>query len=104
MAAATYTRADRRRQAALAAKRIDPACSRELRGEIAAAIASGISNRRLEFRPGDTVDSVFRVSIPEVYAIASREGFVLSFDVPDMTPQALAQGIVAYSIQRSTAN
>lgn len=104
MGAATFTRTDRRRQQSLAAKRIDPACSLELRREIDAVLASAISQRRLEFRPGDTVERVFRGVIPEAYAIAMREGFVLSFDLPDMTPQALARGIVAYSIRRAALN
>jgi hypothetical protein len=104
MPAASLTRADRRRQQSLAAKRIDPACSLELRREIDAVLASAISKRRLEFRPGDTVERVFRSIVPEAYAVAAREGFVLSFDLPDMTPQALARGIVAYSLQRAVLN
>jgi hypothetical protein len=104
MTAATFTRADRRRQQSLAAKRIDPACSLELRREIDAVLASAISQRRFEFRPLESVESVFRTAIPEVYAVAAREGFVLSFDLPDMTPQALARGIVAYSIRRAALN
>jgi hypothetical protein len=104
MRPATFSRTERRRQQSLAAKRIDPACSRELQGEIVAALASAISKRRFEFHSGDTVEHIFRVAIPEVYAIAEREGFVLSFDLPEMTPQALARGIVAYSIKRRAVN
>lgn len=104
MPVASFTRADRRRQQSLAAKRVDSACSPELRREIDAVLASAISQRRLEFRPGDTVERVFRVAIPEVYAAAERNGFVLSFDLPDMTPQALSRGIVAYSIKRAVLN
>lgn len=102
--AATFTRADRRRQQSLAAKRIDPACSMDLRRDIDAVLASAISNRRLEFRLGDTVERVFRTTIPEVYELAARSGFVISFDLPDMTPQALARGIVAYSIKRAVVH
>jgi hypothetical protein len=104
MPTASFTRTDRRRQQSLAAKRIDPACSLELRREIDAQLATAISKRRFEFRAGETVERVFRSAIPEVYAIAEREGFVLSFDLPDMTPQALSRGIVAYSIKRRGVN
>jgi hypothetical protein len=104
MSTASFTRADRRRQQSLAGKRIDPACSLELRREIDAVLASAISKRRLEFRPGDTVEHVFRSVVPEAYAVAAREGFVLSFDLPDMTPQALARGVIAYSIKRRPLN
>ena len=100
MGAATFSRAERRRHQALAGKRIDPGCSHELRRAIVAALAAAISKRHFEFRPLDTVESVFRTAIPEVYAVAEREGFVLSFDLPEMTREALACGVIAYSIKR----
>jgi len=104
MPAATFSRSERRRHQALASKRIDPACSVDLRRAIDAALAGAISKRRFEFRALDTVESVFRIAIPEVYAVAEREGFVLSFDLPEMTRDALSRGVIAYSIKRRVLN
>src|ERR1700735_2266858 len=100
----TISRRERRSEAAKGRSRIDPACSPELRREIDAVLASAISGRSFEFRASDTVERVFQRTIPEVYAIAEREGFVLSFDLPEMTRQALSRGIIAYSIKRRVLN
>jgi hypothetical protein len=95
------SRAERRREQAKARRRVDPACPPELRRQIDAVLASAIAKKRFEFHPTDTVDGVFRREVPAPFAVAAEAGFRLSFDLPEMTPQALARGVIAYSLTRS---
>lgn len=97
-------RRERRAHEARARKRVDASASAELLREIDAYIASAIGNRTLQFFPGDTVERLMQREAPLAFAAAERAGFALSFDLPDMTKQALGRGIVNYSLTRRPLN
>ena len=91
-------RAERRREWSKRAARIE--APPEVDGRVREQIATAVSNRRLEFRPGETVQAAFVRMLPELFAFARALGFVLSFDLPEMTPAALSRGVIAYSLKR----
>lgn len=95
-------RAERRREQAKRRERID--APKEIEDRIRAEIASAIAKRHFEFFRGESVDAVFQREISHVFEFAQRDGFVLSFDVPEMTPQALTRGVIAYSLKRRPLN
>ena len=57
-----------------------------------------------EFLVGETIGNLVKRECPAIFSIPERAGFVLSFDLPENTSDALAQGILAYSIKRPRSN
>jgi hypothetical protein len=92
---------ERRRAAELRARLIDPACPEELAQKIHAQIGAQIARRSFEFHPGDSVHDVLMRDLPELFAIASDQSFVLSFDHPENSPVALSLGHLIYSVRRA---
>lgn len=91
-------RAERRREWAKRAARIE--APPEIDGKVREQIATAIGNRRLEFRAGESVQAVFMRLVPELFEFVRGLGYALSFDLPEMTPAALARGVIAYSLTR----
>lgn len=100
----TRARAERRREAAKSRSRIDLAWPVDLDERLRCELASSIANRRIEFRRSDSVHSLMAREFPALFAIASDAGFILSFDVPENSPQALGRGVIGYSIKRVALN
>jgi hypothetical protein len=98
----TFSRADRRREEAKTRGRIDPACPRELRRDIDVKLASSIGGR--SFFAGETLADVVKRECPDIFEIAAHQGFVLSFDLPENSHEALKRGVVAYSLKRQRLN
>jgi hypothetical protein len=94
----------RERARALRHRLIDPTCPDDLLKDIHARLAAGIARQRFEFHPGETVQSVFARELADLFALAERNGFVLSFDLPENSPQALRMGFILYSIKRARLN
>lgn len=94
----TFSRADRRREEAERRRRIDPLCPPALVREIDVALAAAVAGKPI--RAGEKIESVTKRLCPEIYEAAERQGFVLSFKLPENTHAALIRGIIAYSIKR----
>lgn len=94
----SFSRAERRRELAQRAKRVDPSCPPELIREIDATMAAAIVGKQI--RIGETIGDVTKRLCPEIFAAAERQGFVLSFRLPQNTHEALTRGIIAYSLKR----
>lgn len=98
------TRAERRSEAAKRRARIDPSCPAELVRAVDVKLATLLAGKALRFNPGDDVASVFTREFPELFALTEAEGFSLSFKLPETSREALARGVVGYTIKRRTLN
>lgn len=98
----TFSRQQIRREERKSAARIDPACPPELNREISVTLAGAIAGR--EFLSGETLGDLVKRECPLIFSIAERAGFVLSFDLPENTSDALARGVIAYAVRKSELN
>lgn len=90
-----WNRSERRGEFAKRAARISapPEIENKVREQVAVSV-----RRAWHFRPGDTVQAVFARELPGLFSFARNLGYVISFDVPEMTPHALARGVLAYTL------
>lgn len=98
------SRAERRAEASKSQSRLDPAWTPAFDERLRGEIASSIANRRIEFRRFETVQAMMHREFPSLFEFASDRGFVLSFDVPENSPQALSRGVIGYTIKRVDLN
>jgi hypothetical protein len=100
----SFSRAERRREAALRRSRVDPACSADLVREIDVKLAASLAGKHLTFCRSETVADVLARECPDLFAFVEGRGFVLSFAVPENTPQALGRGVIGYTVRRKALN
>lgn len=98
----SFSRAERRAEAAKQRQRIDPSCPPELVEEVRVGLAASIVGQGVYI--GETVGAFVRRVCPGIFTTAERQGFVLSFDLPENSIQALARGVIAYAIKRRPLN
>lgn len=70
----------------------------EARRQIALKLATSIAGKPAY--KGETIGDLIGRYCPDIYDIAEREGFVLTFAIPENTHAALKRGVIDYLIRR----
>lgn len=84
------------------ATRIHLDCPPELRRQIDMELAAGIAQKGIA--AGETISDLVNRHCPQIYALASAQGFELRFDLRENTHRALCKGRIAYQIRRPRAH